>query len=298
MIKKSREWFRMLPQNTDDWLIARCGRVSASRASDLLAQRPSAFTYLGFNTKSEGYELGKNEVWDKIILHIQKHGLVKKSGLDKILGLPSVSPINTLIKKNILITEDIPPKGIMALSGTARKYMISMITELASGKPKEQSSQIIKAIEWGNEYEEKARFEMMDRLDRDISVPGIILEAGDQRKSASVDGEVNEKEIVELKCPFSSETQIENFLGSGMKDEYWSQCQFQLMVSGADICHFGSYDPRYTCSHAEFRLFYKKVCRDEDYIDLLREASDRFVKILDEICQENKINRFLVECED
>lgn len=64
---------------------------------------------------------------------------------------------------------------------------------------------------------------------------------------ASLDGfSKDRRSVIEIKCPFThvySDTWI-MACDDKLPDHYYAQCQHQLMVSGAEVCHFWVWDTR------------------------------------------------------
>ena len=64
--------------------------------------------------------------------------------------------------------------------------------------------------------------------------------------SCTPDGYVGEDGLVEVKSPFTTKTHMGYLLEpDSLRDQYYDQCQFQLMLTGRDWCDLVSYDPRW-----------------------------------------------------
>jgi putative phage-type endonuclease len=92
----------------------------------------------------------------------------------------------------------------------------------------------------GQETEAKARarYELVSMEDMP---PACATHPKYQICRASLDGlRADNKLILELKCPTGRDT-LDTALAGRVPDHYWPQVQYQLAVTGADMCHFFVY---------------------------------------------------------
>jgi len=148
--------------------------------------------------------------------------------------------------------------------GEARKtYMYKVWAERMTGQREPEFSSV--ATRWGNEYEERAIFEIMDRLDVDISSCGFITLPANVMVGASPDGLIGDDRLVEVKCPYSLYVHAKTLI-EGMPAEHKPQVQGGLMVTGRKAAIFASYSPRF---QGAAQLYIEVVERDEKYIEML-----------------------------
>lgn len=133
----------------------------------------------------------------------------------------------------------------------------------ASGSPKEESNF---AIERGRDLEPVARaqYEMIHDCDMP---PATLVHPEHSFLRASLDGYSAEKKIIlEIKCPGREDHAVA--LSKKIPGKYYAQLQHQMLVSGAEVVHYYSFDG------AAGVLV--EVARDEDYIEELLKAETLF----------------------
>ncbi len=112
----------------------------------------------------------------------------------------------------------------------------------------------------GIEREPTAREAYSFIAGKDIKEVGFVdyeaLHAGCSPDGIIYDDNGNIKEIVEIKCPMV-ETFVSYLDGEFMKPEYETQMQFNMFITGAEVCHFVVY-------HPDFNLIVRDIQRDED----------------------------------
>lgn len=103
----------------------------------------------------------------------------------------------------------------------------------------------------------------------------------------SPDGLIETAGIIEIKCPYNSENQINYLLLKDQWDlkaefpEYYWQCQANLLFSERDYCLFATYDPR--MKKAEHMMKTLTVEKDEDDHKLILERLAFAIKEKEEI---------------
>lgn len=96
------------------------------------------------------------------------------------------------------------------------------------------------ATQHGKETEAKARARYELITMEDVQ-PACAIHPEYPICLASLDGIRDDgKLILELKCPTGRDT-IDQALAKKVPDHYWSQVQYQLAVTGAEMCHFFVY---------------------------------------------------------
>ncbi|QSM00622.1 YqaJ viral recombinase family protein [Oceanospirillum phage vB_OliS_GJ44] len=154
------------------------------------------------------------------------------------------------------------------LSGTAEAYMNTLIAEILTGEQEEVSG---KALDWGKEHEDAARWEYEFVHSQSVDQVGICIQES-LVYGASPDGLVGEDGMIEIKCPFISKNHIATVI-NGMPSEHMPQIQGNLLVNGRQWCDFISFDPRIDGEH---RLYVQRIERDEKYIANLEKKLNNF----------------------
>ncbi len=157
-------------------------------------------------------------------------------------------------------------KGARTSGVTRTKYLHQLAGERMSGEPEDSYSN-----EWmtrGTELEPIARMYFEEQNGLLVQQVGIVY--SDSRKviSCSPDGIVLDTTGYESKCPKLS-THI-GYLDTGkLPSDYKQQVQGSMMVTGFSQWYFYSY-------HPQMKPLQLLVDRDEQYCELLREATEEF----------------------
>ena len=239
-----------LEQGTKEWLMARAGRITASRAAE--------------------FSMGMNLAPFPSDAVIVKNGKVNQC-------VYNGSVFEDTVKTNVVnaVRESLP--GVYP--DMRNTYMSELIAQVCTGEIKEQAK--FKQAEWGHENEDIARSILAFRLGVEIDEVGFIYKDEGKRAGISPDGIIKELSAgCEIKCPFDSRHHIDFLLAEKIKPEYIEQCQFSMWVTGFDKWYFASYDPRIRA--AEHRLKYVIVERDESFMKKYDSAYKAFIKEMDE----------------
>lgn len=158
----------------------------------------------------------------------------------------------------------------------ARKnYRSELVLERLTGK--KADSWTSPAMQWGIDNEPMARnnymFETGNDVIEEFFVEHPILKAG-----CSPDGYVGDDGLIEIKCP-NSATHIETLRTKELPYKYEAQVQGQMWLTGRKWCDFVSFDPRMP-DNAQMITIH--VERDEEYIQNLEHAIERFLREVDE----------------
>jgi len=89
----------------------------------------------------------------------------------------------------------------------------------------------------------------------------------------SPDGLIGDDGLLEIKSPELA-THLDYILADGMPAKYRPQVQGQLWISGRQWCDFASYNPDFP---AKLQLMVWRIQRDEDYIQTLTAAVQKFM---------------------
>lgn len=130
----------------------------------------------------------------------------------------------------------------------------------------------------GIELEPTAREAYSFVYGRDIKEVGFVdkeeLHAGCSPDGVIMDGD-DIKEIVEIKCPLI-ETFVSYLDPEFMNPDYATQVQFNMFITGADVCHFVVY-------HPDFNLIVRDIPRDEEVQEKIRTALEKLQGMYDEM---------------
>ena len=144
----------------------------------------------------------------------------------------------------------------------------------------------------GIEREPQAREAYSFIYGKDVKEVGFVdkedLHAGCSPDGIIYDEDGNITEIVEIKCP-SVETFVSYLDPEFMNPDYIIQCQFNMLITGADVCHFVVY-------HPDFNLIVRDIKKDEEIqgkiMTVLKELNPLYDKMYERI--QNK--RLETEC--
>lgn len=153
--------------------------------------------------------------------------------------------------------------------------MMQLIAEVCTGTYEELNA---KALEWGkaNESAAIADYEFAKGVD---ALKGGFIYGKDRRVGCSPDILVKgQKRGAEIKCPFNSENHIAFLLEDKIRDEYITQMQFSMWVSGFEVWDFISYDPRMK----KHMIKIVTLERDPKMMALFDELIPQFTKEMDE----------------
>ena len=125
---------------------------------------------------------------------------------------------------------------------------------------------------WGIMYEPDARKLFELRADLDTYDAGFVQRETIENYGGSVDFMAEDGCPGEIKCPFDTVVHEENLQTSysdlPKNHKYFAQCQGHILLTGANICYFVSYDPR---RRDEDKLAIITVTRDDMYQNELKE---------------------------
>lgn len=141
------------------------------------------------------------------------------------------------------------------------------------------------AMQRGIELEPTAREAYSFIYGRDIQEVGFVdlekYHAGCSPDGVIYDEDGNIKEIIEIKCPMI-ETFVSYLDDEFMNAEYYTQMQFNMFITGADVCHFVVY-------HPDFNLIVRDIPKDEDMqlkiqtvLENLQDIYDKMYKKVEE----------------
>jgi len=176
--------------------------------------------------------------------------------------------------------EHMMQKGKGSRFGTmAMNYIYEKVAELLTNAPHVVTSQ---AMEWGTNMEAEAILKYQEEKGLIVTqsdfVPFGEFAGGSPDGLVDETGIVEEDGIIEVKCPFNPANHAETIITDAVPDKHMMQIQGNLMATGRKWCDFISYDPR--VQNEALRLFVKRVYRDEEIINELKE---RIVEVSEKI---------------
>lgn len=168
-------------------------------------------------------------------------------------------------------------------SASRANYMAQLVVERITGKVEESYSNA--AMAWGTEHEPMARAEYEILRGVMVNEIGFVPHPTIENSGASPDGLVNDKGLIEIKCP-NTATHIETLLTREIPKKYICQMYWQIACTGREWCDFVSYDPRMP---DHLKLCVINVPRNEELIGELETEIAKFLKEVD-LKVENLIN--------
>lgn len=135
------------------------------------------------------------------------------------------------------------------------------------------------AMQRGIELEPRAREAYSFVYGKDIQEVGFVdlekYHAGCSPDGVIYDEDGNIKEIIEIKCPMI-ETFVSYLDPDFMNPDYATQCQFNMFITGADVCHFVVY-------HPDFNLIVRDIKKDEETQNKIQTALEKLQGMYDEM---------------
>ena len=126
-------------------------------------------------------------------------------------------------------------------SASRQRLMDELINERLTGEHKEIA--VSPAMQWGIDTEPFARlrYEIVKKCV--VQEVGTIAHPRISESSASPDGLIGEKGLIEIKCP-NTTTMVNTVLRGTIPENYKTQMAWQLACTERDWCDFVMYDPR------------------------------------------------------
>lgn len=142
--------------------------------------------------------------------------------------------------------------------------------EMLTGTEREPTAREAYSFVYGKDVQEVG-FVDYESLHAGCSPDGVITSDGNEVKK---DGS-NIKDIIEIKCPSVAEFAM--YLDDDyIKNNYTHQIQFNLFITGADVCHFVVY-------HPDFNLIVRDIPKDEEMQNKIQTALEKLQGMYDEM---------------
>ena len=165
---------------------------------------------------------------------------------------------------------------------TALSYIYEIVAEMFTGESKASVSS--RAIEWGSENEAEAIEAYREHTGRNVTYFGkenpVFFQIKDMPVGGSPDALIEDKRVIEIKCPYDSANHIENSIMTveefkQKRKEYYAQVQMLMIVTNVMTADFCSFDPRVI--NDAYRLSVLEVPFDKAFCDnmlmRIREAA-------------------------
>ena len=124
-----------------------------------------------------------------------------------------------------------------------RDYRLQLAVERLTGRTMDDGGFVTAEMQRGIDLEPKARQAFMDKTGLEVRETGFVIR-DDMPIGCSTDGDIGSfRDIVEIKCP-KSWTHVEYLRGGKLPAKYVAQVTHNMLVTGAERCHFVSYDDR------------------------------------------------------
>ncbi len=159
---------------------------------------------------------------------------------------------------------DIMPGQRGEYRASRANYMAELICEILTGIPTDHYTTA--AMERGTETEPMARAAYEAITGSMVQQVGFVDHEQIADAGYSPDGLVDDKGLIEIKCP-NTATHIDTLVNGAVKKDYIYQMQFGMDCAGRDWCDFISYDPRLPDN---LSIFIRRYLRDENMIASIR----------------------------
>lgn len=155
-------------------------------------------------------------------------------------------------------------------------YMNQLIGEVCTGYSEELNA---KALQWGKDNEEAAIAAYEFVTGNAVEKIGLVYKDETKRCGASADFRiVGKNHGGENKCPITPQVHVDFVLNGEIKDEYITQVQFGMWVTGWEAWDFTSYHPRMKSKMVHFVT----ILRDPELMAYFDEEIPKFIKEMDE----------------
>lgn len=169
--------------------------------------------------------------------------------------------------------------GRMPGESTAAResYKDAIVAEILTGQASEHY--VSRAMKHGTAEEPFARSAYESRFKVMVDSVGFVIHPTILRSGASPDGLVDSDGCLEIKSP-KTETHLRYLRAGVFPPEYEPQVMWQLACTEREWCDFMSYDSR-IIDH-RYRIFRKRVKRDEQRISLMENGVRSFLQEVDD----------------
>lgn len=169
----------------------------------------------------------------------------------------------------------LPSKRGGGFKEARRTYMNTLLGEVCTGQHEEINA---RPLEWGKSNEIAARGAYQLVTGFKVTEGGFVTNL-EGRVGCSPDLIVTgQNRGGEIKCPWATRNHIDFLLEGTIKEEWVTQIQYSLWVSGFDIWDFASFDPRMKSKIIDIKM----LERDPKMMALFDEIVPQFIHEMDE----------------
>lgn len=166
---------------------------------------------------------------------------------------------------------DVLAKGKSGEALSREDYRYELVVQRLTGNPGESFTNA--AMEWGTATEPQARIAYEAQADVFVEQVPFVLHPTIEWFGCSPDGLINDKGLLEIKCP-NSKTHIKYLNAGKPPAKYVPQMQCQMAVTGREWCDFVSFDPRLP---GDLQMFVARLDRDDEYIKSMEAEVTKFL---------------------
>ena len=166
---------------------------------------------------------------------------------------------------------DILAKTKTGPSASRQNYLIELALQRTTGIVEESYSN--GAMEWGTQTEPQARVAYEVKTGNFVDQVAFVDHPTISAFGCSPDGLVNDKGLIEIKCP-NSATHWSYIKSKEPPNKYFIQMQAQMACTNRDWCDFVSFDPRMP---ERSQLFIVSVARDNEFILYMEAEIKQFL---------------------
>ena len=155
-------------------------------------------------------------------------------------------------------------------------YMTQLVLERVTGTKADSYSNA--AMQWGIDQEPFARAAYEASRGVLVEEVAFLPHPTIEMAGASPDGQVDDKGMVEIKCP-DSKTALECWLSDNpVENKYFAQMQWQMCCADRDWCDYVVFDPRMP---TKAQLFIDRVERDDEWLEATEAEVVKFLAEVD-----------------
>ena len=166
---------------------------------------------------------------------------------------------------------------LMGNGETKKKLLLKKAVERITGKP--QGDELKNSdIQRGVDLEDTARTYYEMETGNTVNQVGFIQL--NEYVGCSPDGLIGMDGILEIKCPRAT-TFLSHYLDDSIEKQYYTQIQFNMMITGVKWCDFVRYNE-------DFPLYIKRVKADKEYQCRIRERLYECIKEIEEMVNNYK----------
>lgn len=164
------------------------------------------------------------------------------------------------------------------LSDAALTYVNEKVAEVLTGQPRSQGYAF--PLVWGSEHEDEAAEFFVAKTGLEIEKVGFFTYTN--HAGGSPDRLVGKDAILEIKCPHDSVNQVKYLILTDQYDvrrdyfQYWVQCQANMLFTERNLCHFVTFDPRF--SSDKHKMQHIELKSDPEFHDLIRKQIELATK--------------------